>query len=59
MVKSDILYQFDLRMQEITEKIGVLFGGIAMFAFGDMMQLKPVMGQLRSAMPHGDLQLPH
>jgi hypothetical protein len=27
MVKSDMLYQLDLRLQEITEKVGVPFGG--------------------------------
>ena len=45
MVKSDMLYQLDLRLQEITEKVGVPFGGLAIIAFGDMMQLKPVMGR--------------
>ena len=45
MVKSDMLYQLDLRLQEITEKVGVPFGGLAIFAFGDMMQLKPCMGR--------------
>merc|ERR1712081_27611 len=45
MVKSDMLYQLDLRLQEITEKVGVPFGGLAIFAFGDMMQLQPCMGR--------------
>ena len=45
MVKSDMLYMLDLRLQEITEKIGVPFGGIAIIVFGDMMQLKPIMGK--------------
>ena len=44
MMKSDMLYQLDLRLQEITGKVGIPFGGIAIFAFGDMMQLKPCMG---------------
>ena len=44
MMKSDMLYQMDLRLQEITGKVGVPFGGVAIFAFGDMMQLKPCMG---------------
>ena len=44
MVKSDMLYQLDLRLQEIKERIGTPFGGVAIFAFGDMMQLQPVMG---------------
>ena len=45
MVKSDLLYQLDLRLQEITEKTGVPFGGLAVFVLGDMMQLKPCMGR--------------
>ena len=45
MVKSDMLYQLDLRLQEIKEKNGVPFGGVAIIAFGDMMQLKPCMGR--------------
>ena len=45
MVKADMLYQLDLRLQEITERVGVPFGGTAIFAFGDMMQLKPCMGK--------------
>ena len=43
MVKSDMLYQLDLRLQEITQKF-IPFGGISIFVFGDLMQLKPVMG---------------
>ena len=45
MVKSDMLYQLDLRLQEITEKVGTPFGGLSVIAFGDMMQLKPCMGR--------------
>ena len=45
MVKSDMLYRLDLRLQEITERVGIPFGSIAIFAFGDMMQLRPVMGR--------------
>ena len=51
MVKSDMLYQLDLRLQEITEKVGVPFGGLAIFAFGDMMQLKPCMGRYICELP--------
>ena len=43
MVKSDMLYQLDLRLQEITQKYSP-FGGVSIFVFGDLMQLKPVMG---------------
>ena len=45
MVKADMLYQLDLRMQEIKEKIGVPFGGISIFCFGDILQLQPVCGK--------------
>ena len=44
MVKSDMLYQLDLRLQEIKETVGTPFGGVAIFVFVDMMQLQPVMG---------------
>ena len=40
-----MLYQLDLRLQEIMEKVGIPFGGVSVFAFGDMMQLRPVMGR--------------
>ena len=39
-----MLFQLDLRLQEINEEVGVPFGGLAIFAFGEMMQLKPCMG---------------
>ena len=45
MVKSDMLYQLDLKLQEITEKIDVPFGGVAIFCFGDLLQLQPVAGR--------------
>ena len=45
MVKSDMLYQLDLRLQEIKERIRVPFGGISLFCFGDILQLKPVCGR--------------
>ena len=45
MVKSDMMFQLDLRLQEIKEKIGVPFGGVAIFTFGDMLQLRPVLGR--------------
>ena len=45
MVKADMLMQLDLRLQEITEKIGVPFGGIGLLVFGDLMQLPPCMGR--------------
>ena len=45
MVKADMLYQLDLRLQEIKQKIGVPFGGVSLFCFGDILQLKPVCGR--------------
>ena len=45
MVKVDLLYQLDLRLQEIKEKVGTPFGGVSIIAFGDLMQLRPVMGK--------------
>ena len=43
MVKSDHLYLLDSRLQSITLK-DVPFGGVSLFCFGDLMQLKPIMG---------------
>ena len=45
MVKADMLYQLDLRLQEIKEKIGSPFGGVSIFCFGDILQLQPVCGK--------------
>ena len=44
MVKSDILYQIDTRLQKIKGS-DAPFGGVAVFLFGDMLQLKPVAGK--------------
>ena len=44
MVKSDMLYQLDLKLQELKERVGVPFGGVSILAFGDMLQLRPVLG---------------
>ena len=45
MVKADQLYQLDLQFREITLQPNKLFGGVAIFSFGDVMQLKPVKGR--------------
>ena len=44
MVKVDMLYQLDFRLQEITQR-DIPFGGISLFVFGDLMQLRPVLGR--------------
>jgi hypothetical protein len=41
MVKSDLLYQLHLRLQEVKENAKP-FGGVSILMFGDLMQLKPV-----------------
>ena len=51
MVKSDMLYQLDFRLQEIMQNQKP-FGGISLFVFGDLMQLKPVMGNFIFEKPH-------
>ena len=34
MIKSDLLYQLDLRLREIKQKDNKLFGGVSIFLFG-------------------------
>ena len=46
MVKADMLYQLHCKLQEIKNRHNVPFGGVAIFAFGDLFQLSPVMGRL-------------
>ena len=41
MVKADLLYQLDMRLREITQKNEKIFGGVAIYTFGDMLQLRP------------------
>ena len=36
MIKSDLLFQLDLRLREITQKKNKLFGGITVIFFGDI-----------------------
>ena len=45
MIKSDQQFQLDMRLREITQKVGKLFGDVKIFFFGDIMQLKPCMGR--------------
>jgi len=41
MVKSDMLYQLDLRLKELKEVYDLPFGGVFVFLFGDLLQLRP------------------
>ena len=41
MVKSDMLYQLDRRLREITQKMDEESDGVALLCFGDILQLKP------------------
>ena len=50
-VKADMLYMLDLRLQEITQEIGLPFGGLSLIVFGDMMQLKPCLGRFICEIP--------
>ena len=45
MLSSDLLYAIHLRLQQIKQKYDLPFGGVAVFVFGDIMQLKPVMAK--------------
>ena len=44
MTRVDMLYAMDDRLQDFTQNYGKPFGGVAVLFFGDLMQLKPVMG---------------
>jgi hypothetical protein len=41
MVKADLLYQLNLRLQEVKQNL-CPFGGVSVLLFGDLMQLQPV-----------------
>ena len=45
MMKADMLYQLDLRLREVKQQPDLLFGGVSIFLFGDILQLKPVLGR--------------
>ena len=41
-IKSDMLYLLDLRLREVKEEPDKPFGGVSVFLFGDILQLRPV-----------------
>ena len=45
MVKADMFYQLDLRLRELKQNTEEPFGGCSVLLFGDILQLKPVMGR--------------
>merc|ERR1712218_735869 len=49
-VKADMLYMLNLRLQEIKENKKP-FGGVAIYAFGDIFQLQPVASRHVFARP--------
>ena len=54
MEKIDDFMALDLKLQEITQKF-IPFGGIAIFCFGDLMQLRPVKGKFIFEAPNNML----
>ena len=50
LIDPDMLYKIDLRFREI-KQIDKPFGNIAILAFGDIMQIKPVMGRYAMERP--------
>ena len=48
------LYQLDLRLREVTSRPNQLFGNVSLFCFGDVCQLKPVMGRYIWSTPRSD-----
>ena len=51
MVKSDMIYQLDLKLQELKERVGTPFGGVSIVLFGDMLQLRSVLGAFAFEQP--------
>ena len=45
MIKADMLYQLDLRLRELKQNQVSPFGGVSIFLFGDILQLRPVQSK--------------
>ena len=50
MVKADLLYQMDLRLRELLQNTSEPSGGCSLLMFGDLLQLRLVMGKLTSTL---------
>ena len=44
LVDADMLYKIDLRLKEVKQNENP-YGGVAIFCFGDLLQIKPVKGR--------------
>ena len=52
LVDSDMMYKIDLRLKEVKQNENP-FGGVALFCFGDLLQIKPVKGRYIFEEPKG------
>ena len=52
LVKSDILYQIHFRLMKDIFQNNLSFGGIAVFVFGDILQIKPTKGNFVFGPPY-------
>jgi hypothetical protein len=53
MVKADMLYQLNLRLQEIKQNPSI-FGGVSVILLGDLMQIQPVRAKWIFQEPQSD-----
>ena len=44
-IKADMLYLLDMRLREVKQVSDIVFGGISVFLFGDILQLRPVLAR--------------
>ena len=55
MVKADMLYQLDLRLREVKLMPDNVFGGLSLFIFGDILQLRPIRARFAFEEPMSEL----
>ena len=53
-IKADMLYLLDLRLREVKQQSDKLFGGVSVFLFGDILQLRPVKARYIFEEPTSD-----